>query len=198
MARMPLRRLPLRRFRLRRLSPHRWSAASGIAATLVLVACGWVATPTPVPATPTPSPTADPVAVAAARDAYAIAICPVLIDLGDADPRLIALREAGAAGGDVSPQGGEVDALGEELELILNRLGAIPDWETGHRFQQALTINLHEIRVALAQLRELIVNADASAAEEMAAIPLIVNDEVERGFNEAVEEGFSCAPSGNG
>ena len=123
-----------------------------------------------------------------------VAMCPVLNLIADADTRLIALRQLGIGGGDVTGQAGEVADLGEAVELILDDLDATPDWTFGRRLRFSLIATLHAIRVALAGVEDQLAAGDAGAPDGMAAIPFIVDDGVELGMRDAVEAGLSCQP----
>lgn len=168
---------------------------------LILVsACTTTVAPTRTPpASPTSTPVATPdlAAGSEAREAFVIAMCPVLSGLADADGRLITLRQVGAAGGDVGAQASEVDDVGEAVEDVLNDLEALPDWTYGRRLRISLIGALHEIRVALAGVGEQLTAGHPAASDAMAAIPFIVDDGVELGMNQAVEAGLTCPGTGS-
>lgn len=169
---------------------------------VLIVACTATVAPTSTPTASTPPASAapvatqDPAAGSAAREAYVLAMCPVLGLIADADTRLIALRQLGIGGGDVSGQAGEVADLGEAVELILNDLDATPDWTYGRRLRFSLIGTLHQIRVALADIDAQMTAADPDASDGLAAIPFIVDDGVELGMNQAVEAGLICQDIG--
>ena len=167
---------------------------------ILVVACTTTVAPTSTPApsispaSATPVGTPDPASGSAAREAFVVAMCPVLNLIADADTRLIALRQLGIGGGDVTGQAGEVADLGEAVELILDDLDATPDWTFGRRLRFSLIATLHAIRVALAGVEDQLAAGDAGAPDGMAAIPFIVDDGVELGMRDAVEAGLSCQP----
>jgi hypothetical protein len=169
---------------------------------VLLVACTATIAPTSTPTAsappaPTPAGTPDPAADSAAREAFVVAICPVMVLIADADTRLITLRQVGTAGGDVNAQAGEVADVGEAVEDILNDLDALPDWTYGRRLRVGLIGTFHDIRVALAGIDAQLSAGDPDAAEGLAAIPFIVDDGVELGMNQAVEAGLMCQGAGS-
>jgi hypothetical protein len=153
----------------------------------LVAACGGV----------TPSPTTTPASVppsaddAAARGAYAEAICPLLIDIATLDPRLAAMRGAGAEGGDMTVHAAELELLAEELRRILNGLEAVPDWGPGQRLQFELVTALHAIRTQI-----LIASRDLErfdAADGLAAIPFVASEILDRAMATATTAGLTCA-----
>lgn len=162
---------------------------------LLAVACTTTVTPTSTPdasVPAAPSGTPDPAAGSDAREAYLVAMCPVLILIADADTRLLTLRRVGAAGGDVTAQAGEVADVGKAVEGILNDLDALPDWAYGRRLRISLIGAMHDIRIALAGVDAQLADEDADASDGLAAIPFIVDDGVELGMSQAVEAGLMC------
>ena len=183
------------------MRPPRRALAPTLVLLVLVAACTTTvaptSTPTAIPTVSAPTGTPDPAASSGARDAFVVAICPVMVLIADADTRLITLRQAGAAGGDVSAQAGEVADVGEAVEDILNDLDAVPDWTYGRRLRVGLITAFHDIRVALAGVDAQLSAADPDAAVGMAAIPFIVDDGIELGMNQAVEAGLSCPGTGS-
>lgn len=160
-----------------------------------LAACGTSPTPSPTPAATaspavaSPSPTATPDPEAAA--AYAAAICPIFDTILAIDPRLGALRAAGAEGGDMSGFDAELTGLSDELRVVLNDLDEVPAWGPGNRFRFELTSSLHVIRAELLAVARDTSDPDAAAA--MADIPFVASPAMDRAFASAVESGLVCA-----
>jgi hypothetical protein len=95
--------------------PLRFGAPlAALLAITLLAACGAVAAPTATPSAASQPPTGAPSASVeseadlAARVSYSAAICPIFSGIIELDPRLQAIREAGAAGGDMTAQAGEL------------------------------------------------------------------------------------------
>ena len=63
----------------------------------------------------------------AARISYSAAMCPIFSGILELDPRLQAIRDAGAAGGDMTPRAEELAQVGDLLLALLEDLEAIPD-----------------------------------------------------------------------
>lgn len=136
------------------------------------------------------APTLAPSQQIAARSAYQAAMCPIFNAILAIDPRLEDLREAGAAGGDVSSLAGDVDAVVDDLLVTLNDLDDVPEWSAGDELRFSLINALHAIRTHL-----LAVAGDpsgATAAETLAATPFIATDAMDRSIARAVEAGLSC------
>ncbi len=171
---------------MRLLPDHRLLAAL-IVVVLALAACGGA-----VPSSPTPAASASLSAAeqAAARDAYAGAMCPIFETLLALDPRLAAMREAGAGGGDMSAHGAEIDAIGDELLTALDALEAVPDWAPGSSLRFQLISTLHAMRAEL--LRAGNDPAADGAAEALAAIPFIATDALDRAMRDARDGGLPC------
>lgn len=155
-----------------------------------LAACGASATPSPTPvaATPTlaPAATDDP----AARQAYADALCPILLRVVELDPRLADMRSAGAAGGDMTVNEARLTSLAEDLRVVLTDLDAVPAWNPGQRLRFELLTALHAIRAHILVVSDDL--ADAGAAEAMAAIPFVASTAMDRAFASAAEQGLTC------
>lgn len=157
-------------------------------AAVLLVACGAQVAPTPIPSAPVR--TAAPVVDAEARLAFNAAICPVFTGIIEIDPRLAAMRGAGAQGGDMSPHATEIGAIGSELGLLLNDLEAVPDWSSGANLRHQLITALHGIRARL-----LSIGGDpgaSTAANELANLPFIASEQMDLAMQRAVQGGLTC------
>lgn len=165
---------------------------AGLLAVTVLAACGATtpSSPAATDATAAPAASVAPSVDAAARDAYNVAMCPVLVAVRDLDPRLAAMREAGAAGGDMTPHGPEIDALTEELAGLLTDLEAVPEWSEGAGLQFQLVSGLHGIRARLLRAAE--DPSAQSAASDLAAIPYLATEAMDRAAADALEGGLDC------
>lgn len=157
-------------------------------AAVLLVGCGSQATPSSTPPVPTTSASAadDPVA----RAAFGAAICPIFDGILEIDPRLAAMREVGSAGGDMSAQAAEIDTVSDELLGVLNALEAVPEWDSGTGLRFQLISSLHGIRAHLLAIGE--DAASTTAAEDLAALPFIATNAMERAMQDAVSAGLSC------
>jgi hypothetical protein len=165
-------------------------------AITLLASCAAVAAPTATPSaaseppTPAPSASVESEADAAARLSFSAAICPVFSGLYDLDPRLQALRDAGAAGGDMTPHAQELVEVGDVLVGLLEDLDALPDWQAGANLRYHLTNALHGIHAELLHVGD--DPAAASAADDLANLPFIATDAMDRAVQDAVEGGLSC------
>ena len=159
-----------------------------LVAAVFLVGCGSQATPSSTPSIPATSASAadDPIA----RAAFGAAICPIFDGILEIDPRLAAMREAGAAGGDMSAQSVEIGAINDELLGVLNALEAVPEWDSGTGLRYHLISSLHGIRAHLLAIGE--DAASTTAAEELAALPFIATTAMERAMQDAVSAGLNC------
>jgi hypothetical protein len=169
---------------------HRPTTVIGLVLLVALVgACSTSATTT---ATPSPSAVArTPVPdTPATRDAFATAICPIFLAILEVDPRLAAMRAAGAAGGDMTVHQAELETLAEELLVILGDLEAVPDWGPGQRAQIELITALHRIRTEIVVVVEDL--TASGAAETIAAIPFIASDAMDRAMASAASGGLTC------
>ena len=157
-------------------------------AAVLLVGCGSQATPTSTPPVPVASASAadDPVA----RAAFSAAICPIFDGILEIDPRLAAMRAAGSAGGDMSAQATEIDAVNDELLGLLNALEAVPEWASGMGLRFHLISSLHAIHAHLLAIGE--DAASTTAAEELAALPFIATNAMDRSMQDAVGAGLNC------
>lgn len=167
--------------------PRRFAApAATLLSFLLLAACAAQAAPTASPPVDSSSPADD----AAARDAFNAAICPILADIVDLDPRLASMREAGARGGDMTVHAAEINALSDELRVILEQLEAVPEWTEGANVRYLLINGLHGIRARL-----LHVGDDPSAhdaAADLAEIPYLATEAMDIAFNDAALAGLTC------
>lgn len=160
-------------------------------AAVVLVACGATATPSGSPGGAQPpsassSATPDPAALAAYSDAMCV-IFPVILEV---DPRIGDVRDAAAAGGDMSAQADEMTSVSEALLVVLTDLEAVPDWEPGRALRHQLITALHDIRATF-----LHVVRDPSArdaAETIVDMPFIATDALDRAMNAAAQGGLTC------
>ncbi len=169
----------------------RFMAPVAVSLVLLLAACGTQTTPTPsvTPTTPPsalPSATADP----AELSAYSEAICPIFEEILELDPRITALRELGGAGGDVSTQAEEIEAVVDGLLVVLDHLEDVPDWDSGQRLTFELITSLHKVRTALLGVAE--DPAAPDAAEGLAAIPYLATEGMDIGMGEAARNGLRC------
>lgn len=174
-------------------------------AALALVACGDPVAPdeaapggsprershTAAPSASLPPATPDPADGVRNRNAYVEAICPPFEAIALLDPRLAALRSAGAGGGDVTTYGPEVDLVAEELRVILNDLEAVPDWTEGSLLRNEVINALHELRSALLTAGHELDARDA--ADRLAAVPYISRPTLELGMQRATDAGFECS-----
>ena len=139
-------------------------------------------------------PTPDPSALAAAEAervaAYNAAICPVFDAIIEIDPRLAALRSAGANGAaeGVDPQ--DVDDLIADLGGMLEDLEAVPDWNAGRNLRYQVLTALHGIRARLLQVAD-----DPTTNESLAVLaelPYIASHAMDLAYNEAFQAGHTC------
>ena len=177
--------------------PTRLAAAVvAVLASLLLASCGSVAAPTldpasaSQPADPAPSASVESEADLAARLSYSAAICPIFSGILELDPRLQAIRDAGTAGGDMTPQAHELGEVGDLLLALLEDLDAVPEWQAGANLRYHLTTALHGIRAQLLHVGEN--PAAGSAADELANLPFIASDAMDRAVQSAVEGGLTC------
>ncbi len=178
-------------------TPFRLTAAVvALLVSLLLVSCGSLAAPTSdpapasQPASAAPAASAESEADVAARMSYSAAICPIFSGILELDPRLAAIREAGAAGGDMTPQAAELGAVGEILRGLLDDLDAVPEWQAGANLRYHLTMALHGIRAQLLHVGN--DPAARSAADDLANLPFIASDAMDRAVQTAVEGGLTC------
>jgi hypothetical protein len=163
-------------------------ALLGLLLVVALTGCGASLAPSLAPSQVAP-PSLDGFDVAA-RGAYQEAMCPIFNAILAIDPRLNDLREAGAAGGDVSVQAAEVDAVSDDLLITLDDLDDVPDWSFGDELRLSLINALHAIRTHLLGMAD--DPAGATAAETLAATPFIATEAMDRSMARAVEAGLSC------
>ena len=169
--------------------PRRFAApVAAVISVMTLVACGAQVAPSTstVPASSAPSASIDIVA----RDAYAGAMCPVFTSILELDPRLTALRLVGSESGDTAAQSVEITTLAEDLRGVLDQLEAAPEWTQGAGLRYRLITSLHGIRAHLLHIAE-DPTAD-STAEDLAAIPFIATEAMDRAMQDAVRSGLSC------
>lgn len=172
------------------MSSHRHFATPVVAllAATLLVACGTQSAPTatPLASAAAPRPTVD----AAARGAFNTAICRVFTGILAIDPRLGAMRGAGADGGDMTAQATEISAVEDELRSLLNDLEAVPEWSSGANLRYQLITGLHGIRARLLHVGG---NPGAStSADELASLPFIATEAMDRAMQDAIQAGLSC------
>jgi hypothetical protein len=169
---------------------HRLPRRSTILGVALLVAfvAGCATTPVAPDATlASISPIPD---TAEARDAFAVAICPIFVEIAALDPRLASMRTAGGTGGDMTVHDAELTALSDDLLAMLIDLEALPDWRYGQRLQFELITALHAVRAQI-----LVVSDDlgaSDAAEGMAAIPFVASDAMDLAISTATTEGLTC------
>jgi len=154
-----------------------------------LTACGASSVPSLAPSQQVAAPSLDGFDVAA-RGAYQAAMCPIFNSILAIDPRLKDLREAGAAGGDVSAQAGELDAVINDLLITLDDLDDVPEWSFGDELRFSLINALHAIRTHLLGVAD--DPSHTTAAETLAATPFIATEAMDRSMARAVEAGLSC------
>ena len=126
----------------------------------------------------------------AARISYSAAMCPIFSGILELDPRLQAMRDAGAAGGDMTPRAEELAQVGDLLLALLEDLEPVPDWQAGANLRYQLTSALHGIRAQLLHVGEN--PAARAAADELANLPFIATDAMDRAVQNAVEAGLTC------
>lgn len=173
---------------------RRFAALSGALLAVLLVACGGQSMESTSPSDRSVDPTvaASTSADATARDAYSTAICPIFTGILELDPRLAAMREAGAAGGDISQHGAEIDALGGKLLLLLEELEALPEWSEGANLRHQLITALHGIRAQLLHIGG--DPAAAGAADDLANLAFIASDAMDLAMAQAQRGGLTCEP----
>ena len=139
---------------------------------------------------PTPDASARAAAEAAKLAAYNAAICPVFDAMLELDPRLAALRSAGAnrVAEGVAP--GEVDDVIAELGGLLDDLEAVPDWDAGRSLQYQVLTALHGIRARLLQVAN-DPTSNASLAQ-LGDLPCIASEAMDLAYNQAFEAGHRC------
>lgn len=177
--------------------PLRFGAPlAALLAITLLAACGAVAAPTATPSAASQPPTGAPPASVeseadlAARVSYSAAICPIFSGIIELDPRLQAIREAGAAGGDMTAQAEELGEVGDILGALLADLEAVPEWQAGANLRYHLIMALHGIRAQLLHVGDN--PAAGSAADDLANLPFIASDAMDRAVQGAVEGGLTC------
>lgn len=166
----------------------------GLLAAVLLAACA--ASVAPIPTTessevPAPVTGSDAPGTDAERDAYSAAMCPVFTGILELDPRLAAMREAGAGGGDVSGHAAEMDAINAELLRLLTELEAVPEWSPGVDLRHQLIGALHGIRARLLRVAD--DPGAGTAADGLAALPFIASDAMDLAIQDAVQAGLTCA-----
>jgi hypothetical protein len=139
---------------------------------------------------PTPDASARAATNAAQLAAYNAAICPVFDGIVALDPRLAALRSAGAnrSAGGIDP--GEVDDLIADLGGLLDDLDAVPDWQAGRSLRYQVVTALHGIRARLLQVAD-----DPTSNESLghlAEIPFIASEAMDLAYNQAFQAGHTC------
>jgi hypothetical protein len=141
-------------------------------------------------ADPTPDPSALAAAEAAKLAAYNAAICPVFDAIVELDPRLAALRSAGANRMAEGVDPGEVDDVIGDLGGLLDDLEAVPDWEAGRSLRYQVITALHAIRARLLLI------ADSPTTDEsldhLAELPFIASQAMDLAYNQAFEAGHRC------
>lgn len=178
-------------------TPSRLAAAVvALLASFLLTACGSVSAPTPnespaaQPASLAPTASVESEADLAARLSYSAAICPIFSDILDLDPRLQAFRDAGAQGGDMTPQAETIAEVGDILVGLLEDLDAVPHWQAGANLRYHLTTALHGIHAQLLHVEDDL--AAGTAAEELANLPFLATDAMDLAVQDAVEGGLTC------
>lgn len=170
-------------FRLRLAAP-----VSVLLVTSLLAACGALPSPTASSGDPVATPAAS--VDIAARDAYNAAICPIFTGILEIEPRLTALRRAGAAGGDMSGHATEIDAASAGLKVLLDDLEAVPEWSEGANLRFLLITALHAIRSRVLSIGE--DPGAGTAAEALASLPFISSDAMDVAMQTAVSGGLNC------
>lgn len=158
------------------------------AVLLVLVGTlGACSTPTPTVA---PSRTPSASEIAAQRDAYNAAICPIFDAIVAIDVRLAALREAGASHDADRLDRDEMDAVIDDLGTQLDALEEVPDWDAGSGLRFQVETALHGIRARLLQAR------DEPQAQDVLArledLPYIATEQMDIAMGQAVRAGHRC------
>jgi hypothetical protein len=148
---------------------------------VVVAACGGPSSSSPSSAASVPAG-----GDSAGRDAYTTAICPILVDITELDPRLVALRSAGDAGGDVRALEGEAGDVASALNVLLTDLDAVPEWAAGDNLRFQLTTALHGIRARILAIDF----GSPAAAEDLAELPFVASEAVDRAMAQAVASGF--------
>jgi len=141
-------------------------------------------------AEPTPDPSAQAAAEAAKLSAYNAAICPVFAAILDIDPRLAALRSAGANRMAEGVDPDEVDDVIAQLGGMLDELEAVPDWEAGRNLRYQVLSAIHGIRARLLQVAD-----DPTSNESLdriAELPFIASRAMDLAYNEAFQAGHTC------
>ena len=87
-------------------------------------------------------------------------------------------------------QADELEEVGDLLLGLLEDLDAVPDWQAGANLRYHLTTALHGIRAQLLHVGEN--PAAGSAADELANLPFIASDAMDRAVQSAVEGGLTC------
>jgi hypothetical protein len=163
---------------------------------LLLTACGSLAAPSVAPSISSdpgsamPSASIETEADVAARRSYSAAICPIFDGILELDPRLKAFREAGAAGGDMTPHAQDIGEVGQVLLGLLDDLEAVPEWPAGASLRYHLITALHGIRAQLLHVAD--DPATGSAADELANLPFLATDAMDIAVQDAVDGGLTC------
>ena len=165
-----------------------------VAIALAVAGCGTNAAPTTTagvsPPTIAASASPDPATLAA----FSEAMCPIFQAIVAIDPRISDLRQAAGDGQDLSAAGAEMTAVSDALLEILNDLEALPEWGPGAALRYELIVALHEIRATL--LRAGRDPSSARSQAEVAGMPFIADDSLDRAMRTASDAGLSCgAPS---
>lgn len=171
-------------------TPIRFAAPVALAIAIGVAGCSASAAPSTAAsaraATASTSPTPDPAALAA----YTDAMCPIFQAIVTIDPRISDLRAAADAGEDLSSEAAEMTAVSEGLLEILNDLEAVPEWAPGAALRYQLIVALHEIRATLLRAgRD--PTAEGTQAD-VAALPFIADDALDRAMSAASDAGLSC------
>jgi hypothetical protein len=139
---------------------------------------------------PTPDPSARAAAEAARVAAYNAAICPVFDAMLELDPRLAALRSAGANRLADGVDADDVGAVIADLGGLLDDLDAVPDWEAGRNLRYQVLTALHAIRARLLQ-----VAGDPTTNESLdhlAELPYIASEAMDLAYDQAFQAGHTC------
>jgi hypothetical protein len=158
-------------------------------ASLLLVVVILAACSTPAP-TVEPSRTPSPSELAASRDAFNTAICPIFDEIVALDSRLEALRETGASGDEERLDIDELNAVIDKLGIQLDALENVPEWDAGQSLRFQVETALHGIRARLLQARDEAEATDALA--RLAALPFIASQALDLAMAQAVEGGHRC------
>ncbi len=122
--------------------------------------------------------------------AYSRAMCPIFTSILELDSELAALRDVGASGGDINAASARMDTVADELLRILTALEEVPTWAPGAELRFRLISGLHALRTQL-----MAVAADPgarTASAQLAALPFIASEAIDRSMSEAAAAGFRC------